>query len=130
MGCGKQDCNNRRFPATPHARRPRRPAVDHTPSGPSGHLPQQSSAELGKENIEQAARQARDIPVLGQTGNFNSLFGEKVPVRARRELLNQSWSSLFAQPITEVVVPGIGLVPVGGFRAQYSSASERRVRQR
>ena len=34
--------------------------------------------------------------------------------------LNQSWSSLFAQPITEVVVPGIGLVPVGGFGSQVS----------
>jgi outer membrane protein len=34
--------------------------------------------------------------------------------------LNQSWSSLFAQPITEVAVPGIGLVPVGGFGPQLS----------
>jgi hypothetical protein len=36
-----------------------------------------SPAELGKENVEQAARQARDIPVFGRAGNFNSLFGEK-----------------------------------------------------
>ncbi len=34
--------------------------------------------------------------------------------------VNQGWSSLFAQPITEVVVPGIGLVPVGGFGPQVS----------
>ena len=34
--------------------------------------------------------------------------------------LNQSWSSLFAQPTTEVLVPGIGLVPVGGFGPQVS----------
>jgi outer membrane protein len=32
--------------------------------------------------------------------------------------LNDSWSSLFAQPVTEVAVPGIGLVPVGGFGPQ------------
>jgi outer membrane protein len=34
--------------------------------------------------------------------------------------LNQSWSSLFAQPIMEVAVPGIGLVPVGGFGPEVS----------
>lgn len=34
--------------------------------------------------------------------------------------LNQSWSSLFAQPVTGVVIPGIGLVPVGGFGPQLS----------
>jgi hypothetical protein len=34
--------------------------------------------------------------------------------------LNQSWSSLFAQPVAAVVVPGIGLVPVGGFGPQVS----------
>jgi outer membrane protein len=34
--------------------------------------------------------------------------------------LNQSWSSLFAQPITEVAVPGIGLVPLGGFGPEVS----------
>jgi outer membrane protein len=34
--------------------------------------------------------------------------------------LNQSWSSLFAQPVTAVPVPGIGLVPVGGFGPQVS----------
>jgi hypothetical protein len=34
--------------------------------------------------------------------------------------LDQSWSSLFAQPSAEVVVPGIGLVPVGGFGPQVS----------
>ena len=34
--------------------------------------------------------------------------------------LNQSWSSLFAQPVTAVPVPGIGLVPVGGFGPQMS----------
>jgi outer membrane protein len=34
--------------------------------------------------------------------------------------LDQSWSSLFAQPLAEVVVPGIGLVPVGGFGPQVS----------
>ncbi len=32
--------------------------------------------------------------------------------------LNQSWSSLFAQPVAEVVVPGIGLVPVSGVGPQ------------
>src|SRR5208282_6162211 len=34
--------------------------------------------------------------------------------------LNQSWSGLFAQPVAEVAVPGIGLVPVGGFGPQVS----------
>lgn len=34
--------------------------------------------------------------------------------------LNQSWSSLFAQSVAEVVVPGIGPVPVGGFGPQLS----------
>jgi outer membrane protein len=34
--------------------------------------------------------------------------------------LNQSWSSLFAQSVAEVAVPGIGLVPVGGFGPQLS----------
>ena len=34
--------------------------------------------------------------------------------------LNQSWSSLFAQPVAEVVVPRIGLVPVSGFGPQVS----------
>ena len=34
--------------------------------------------------------------------------------------LDQSWSSLFAQPVAEVVVPGIGLVPVGDFGPQVS----------
>lgn len=34
--------------------------------------------------------------------------------------LNQSWSSLFAQSVAEVAVPGIGLVPVGGFGSQLS----------
>jgi outer membrane protein len=34
--------------------------------------------------------------------------------------LNQSWSRLFAQPVTEVAVPGIGLVPVGGFGPEVS----------
>ena len=34
--------------------------------------------------------------------------------------LNQSWSSLFAQPVAETAVPGIGLVPVGGFGPQLS----------
>ena len=34
--------------------------------------------------------------------------------------LNQSWSGLFAQPVAEVAVPGIGLVPVGGFGPQLS----------
>ena len=34
--------------------------------------------------------------------------------------LNQSWSSLFAQPVTEVAVPGIGLVPIGGFGPEVS----------
>ena len=32
--------------------------------------------------------------------------------------LNQSWSSLFAQPVTAVPVPGLGLVPIGGFGPQ------------
>ena len=35
-------------------------------------------------------------------------------------VVDQSWSSLFAQPITEVVVPGIGFVPIGGFGPQVS----------
>jgi outer membrane protein len=34
--------------------------------------------------------------------------------------LNQSWSSLFAQSVAEVAVPGIGLVPVGGFGPEES----------
>ena len=34
--------------------------------------------------------------------------------------LNQSWSSLFAQQVAGVVVPGIGLVPVSGFGPQVS----------
>ena len=34
--------------------------------------------------------------------------------------LNQSWSSLFAQPVAELAVPGVGLVPVGGFGPQRS----------
>ena len=34
--------------------------------------------------------------------------------------LNQSWSSLFAQPVAQVVVPGIGPVPAGGFGPQVS----------
>ena len=34
--------------------------------------------------------------------------------------LNQSWSSLFAQPVTEIPVLGIGLVPVGGFGPEVS----------
>ncbi len=32
--------------------------------------------------------------------------------------VDQSWSGLFAQPLAEVVVPGIGFVPVGGFGPQ------------
>ena len=32
--------------------------------------------------------------------------------------LNQSWSSLYAQPVTAVPIPGVGLVPVGGFGPQ------------
>ena len=34
--------------------------------------------------------------------------------------LDQSWSSLFAQQVAGVVVPGIGLVPVSGFGPQVS----------
>jgi outer membrane protein len=34
--------------------------------------------------------------------------------------LNQSWSSLYAQPVTAVPVPTFGLVPVGGFGPQMS----------
>jgi outer membrane protein len=34
--------------------------------------------------------------------------------------LDQSWSSLFAQQVASVVVPGIGLVPVAGFGPQVS----------
>lgn len=34
--------------------------------------------------------------------------------------LNQSWSSLFAQQVAEVPVPGLGLVPVTGFGPQVS----------
>ena len=34
--------------------------------------------------------------------------------------VDQSWSSLFAQQVAGVVVPGIGLVPVGGFGPQVS----------
>jgi outer membrane protein len=34
--------------------------------------------------------------------------------------LDQSWSGLFAQQVAGVVVPGIGLVPVGGFGPQVS----------
>jgi hypothetical protein len=32
--------------------------------------------------------------------------------------LNRSWSSLFAQQVVEVLVPGLGLVPVTGLRPQ------------
>ncbi len=35
-------------------------------------------------------------------------------------VLNQSWSSLFAQQVVGVVVPGIGFVPVSGFGPQVS----------
>jgi outer membrane protein len=34
--------------------------------------------------------------------------------------LNQSWSSLFAQPVAQVLVPGIGLVPVRGIGPEVS----------
>jgi hypothetical protein len=34
--------------------------------------------------------------------------------------LDQSWSSLFAQQVVEVLVPGVGFVPVGGARPQVS----------
>ena len=34
--------------------------------------------------------------------------------------LDQSWSSLFAQQVVEVLVPGVGLVPVGGAGPQVS----------
>ena len=33
-------------------------------------------------------------------------------------VIDQSWSSLFAQPVAEVAVPGIGLIPVAGFGPQ------------
>jgi hypothetical protein len=35
------------------------------------------------KSVEQAARQARDIPVFDRTGNFNSLFGRKNSLFAR-----------------------------------------------
>jgi hypothetical protein len=39
-------------------------------------------ASLQSPAPERAARQARDIPVFRRTGNFNSLFGEKIPCSA------------------------------------------------
>jgi len=37
------------------------------------------TADNPAESVEQAARQARDILVFSGTGNFNSLFGQKIP---------------------------------------------------
>jgi hypothetical protein len=43
----------------------------HTPIFSAGRA-------LRTASVEQAARQARDVPVFGRTGNFNSLFGQKI----------------------------------------------------
>ncbi len=46
MGCGKQDCDNGVCGGV-HARRLPSAAAGHTPSGPSGHLPQQAGEGEG-----------------------------------------------------------------------------------